>query len=202
VEGIDGSGKSTLARSLAKVLSSSGVSTATISEPSDGMFGRMARVTATKDPAGAALLFTLDRWEARDRLDRLLSTHSVVISDRSFYSTMAYQGCLLPLDVRTHLMEVQRSVARVPDLVLWLDGPLEVALLRVRKRHGAPYALERRKALMSVSAEYRRLSKDGRNRFARLDFSGSTDALLRDALSVLARKWKLRVPQAGRRSGR
>jgi dTMP kinase len=195
VEGIDGSGKSTLAKSIAAALNRKGIGTALVFEPTKNSFGRLAREAATENPVAAALLFTLDRLSARKRLDTLLATRTVVITDRSFYSTMAYQGSMLSPELKKHLIAVEKEVAIVPDLVFWLDGPLEVALRRLKYRKGGPDAIERRNTLKKVAEEYQRLARVEGKRFVRLSFSDPPDELTRIAMSYIEKLWGRRLPR-------
>jgi dTMP kinase len=195
VEGIDGSGKSTLAKSIVDALTEMNISTALVFEPSKGQFGKLARQAATRDPVEAALLFTLDRLSSRKELGSLLATNTVVVTDRSFYSTMAYQGCRLSPQLRKQLMAVEKEVAIVPDLVFWLDGPLEVALRRLRFRKGGPDAIERRRNLKMVGEEYRRLARLEKKRFVKLNFSDPPAELTEKSLISIEKLWNRRLPR-------
>jgi thymidylate kinase len=87
------------------------------------------------------------------------------------------------------------EVAIVPDLVLWLDGPLEVAMRRLKFRKGGPDAIERRKTLKRVAEEYRRLARMERKRFVELDFTVSPAELTEKALSSIEKLWNRRLPR-------
>ncbi len=96
IEGIDGVGKSTLQRALAARLRREGFVVGLWHEPTDARLGHRAQLAGTSDPWTAAMFFTLDRALARPRLERLITRSDVVLADRSFYSTLAYQGSALP----------------------------------------------------------------------------------------------------------
>lgn len=185
VEGIDGSGKSTLARALVAALQHEGLMARIHSEPSKGPLGRRAREEVTHDPLGAALLFTLDRLSERAALERLLGLVDVVIADRTYYSTLAYQGSLLAAPVRKALRDLEESVARVPDLVLWLDGPVEVALARLGSRAGGPDRIEQEALQLRVRQGYRQLARPSSSRFVRLDFRRPLSDLVSRSVAVL-----------------
>ncbi|HYK93606.1 MAG TPA: dTMP kinase [Thermoplasmata archaeon] len=167
IEGIDGAGKSTLQAQLAKALRKQRVRVRLWREPSDPGLGRRAQRAGPTRPWTAALFFTLDRARSRSRLDRLLSDCDVVLSDRSFYSTLAYQGSAVGPAERRRMGDVQRAVARRPDVVLWLRLPPEAALLRIRRRGARPAPLERQRTLRRVAAAYARLARS--NRWVTLD---------------------------------
>jgi dTMP kinase len=197
VEGIDGSGKSSLVRALATELRDRGITVATVAEPTSGRLGKLARSLVTEDPLGAALIFTLDRMGSRGKLERLLATNSCVICDRSFYSTLAYQGSLLPPAIRSQLRRLEEQVALSPDLILLLEGPLDLALARLDRRGGRD-SIEQRKLLRRVSAEYARLARKEPLLFVHLDFTRSRSELVERALQAVSSKWPLTFADPGR----
>ncbi len=159
VEGIDGVGKSTLLRALARALRRRGLSVALRREPSDPRLGALAQSTATEDPWTGAVYFTVDRHLAAPELERALRRHDVVLQDRSFYSTLAYQGSALPPGDRRRLAQLQRSAVRTPDRVLLLDLRPSEALRRLGARGSRRGPLERLRTLERVARAYRTLAR-------------------------------------------
>jgi len=141
-EGIDGSGKSTIAKGvydlLAKEIPGRVVLTA---EPSDSWIGDCVRRANSEDlgPATEALLFVADRAEHTKRIEKWLSEGKMVICDRYYASTLAYQGAQLK-----SIMGAQHAVAWLtlvnepliiqPDLTLLLTLRVQTALERLRSR--------------------------------------------------------------------
>jgi dTMP kinase len=158
LEGVDGSGKSTLSTGLARRWRARGRSVALWHEPSDPELGARAADVGASDPWTAAMLFTLDRAIARPELEELLLT-SDVLADRSFYSTLAYQGSLLPPRGRTDLERLERATALAPDAVALLDLDPETALTRVGRRGTTRSVFERRATLARVALAYRKLAR-------------------------------------------
>jgi dTMP kinase len=142
------------------------------------------------------MYFTLDRALARPAVERELERGHVLIQDRSYYSTLAYQADRLEPRERSALRRLQREVSVEPDRVLWLDVPVETALARVHRR-GAPLApLERRANLERVRRAYVRLARPPR--WVRLDASAAPEPLARVAEARI-RPWldrRLRRPGA------
>ncbi|HTT73443.1 MAG TPA: dTMP kinase [Thermoplasmata archaeon] len=159
LEGIDGAGKSTLTRSLARRLRARGYSVARWREPTDPRIGRLAQSVGAADPWTGAVYFTVDRHLARPRLESLLRRHDVVLSDRSFFSTLAYQGSALPPRERRRLAALERSATVAPDRVLLVDLPPELALRRLGGRGRGRGPLERRAVLARVARAYRGLAR-------------------------------------------
>lgn len=130
LEGIDGSGKSTQLERLGKWLEDCGLSVTRIREPTDSPVGRLIR-KMLQDPKAQdegfqrtlALLFAADRTLLMDTICKEDEKNRIVISDRSFYSSLAYQnGEEWIAQINQHALE--------PDLVILLDLEIETALNR------------------------------------------------------------------------
>jgi dTMP kinase len=159
VEGIDGSGKSTFARALARSLRGRGLSVAQRREPADPTLGALAQSAGVRDPWTIGVYFTVDRHLARPGLERSLATHDIVVTDRSFYSTLAYQGSALALRDRRRLAELQSRATVVPDQIVLLDlDPVE-AVRRLKLRASRRGPLERLRILRRVARAYRALAR-------------------------------------------
>ncbi len=123
-EGIDGSGKSTQARLLYETLVKRGIKAVLTKEPTDGPFGKKLRQLAQKGRDQITLqeeydLFMQDRAEHVEKeLMPQLDQGAVVVCDRYFYSTMAYQGAL-GLDPEAVYQENSRRFP-TPDKVLYI----------------------------------------------------------------------------------
>jgi dTMP kinase len=202
LEGIDGAGKSSLQRTLARSLRRKGWSVRVRREPADARLGAAAQRRGVSDPFASAILFTLDRAQARPRIESDLARGRIVLLDRSFYSTLAYQGSALDPAARAAIGRLQRSVALRPDRVLWLDLPVDAALARLPGRGRARAPLERRAILERVRRAYRALAEAPR--WIRLDARSPPDVLAREAAARLG-PWlerRMKPRRAGRPGGR
>ncbi len=198
LEGIDGVGKSTLAKALARQLRRQGLSVGLRHEPADRRLGALAQSAGSKDPWTGAVYFTLDRHVARPALERDLSRHDLVITDRSYFSTLAYQGSALRPRERRRLETLQRGATVRPDRVVLIDLAPVDALRRLGRRGRGRGPLERRRVLDRVARAYRSMARsrhwsvvDGR-----LPPRALADAALR-SLRIPARAGSKR-PRAGR----
>ncbi len=145
VEGGDGAGKSTQVRRLAEALRAAGREVVTTREPGGAPGAEEIRalvVTGAPDRwdavTEALLMSAARRSHVAATIRPALARGAVVISDRFFDSTTAYQGHAggVPLD----LLEQLRRIAvgdLTPDLTLILDLPVEAGLARSRDRGGA-----------------------------------------------------------------
>ena len=149
LEGIDGTGKSTQAKMLAQALRDAGHRVILSREPTDGAFGRRLRESATTgrlSPEEELQLFHQDRREHVETLiEPALQGGEIVILDRYYFSTMAYQGVrgFDPQEIR----RVNEEFAPQPDLMLLLDLSLDVALERIGVRDGQANEFEQRESL-------------------------------------------------------
>ncbi|MEM1125370.1 MAG: dTMP kinase [Bacteroidota bacterium] len=156
-EGIDGAGKSTHIRRLATALEAAGVAVVTSREPTDGAWGQRLRASAQTGrlPLDEEIeLFARDRAEHAATLIRpALEAGQVVILDRYFYSSIAYQGARGgdPAAIEARM----RALAPTPDLVVLIDLDPDVALHRIAQGRGeAPNAFERREALVDIRQRF------------------------------------------------
>lgn len=168
-EGIDGSGKSTQARRLLGRLRALGYDAVAFREPTRGKWGRairkMARQAGSLTPEEELDLFIRDREEnVRINLCPALAKNRVVILDRYYFSTIAYQGAkgISPARIR----RLNEKFAVKPDLVFILDIEAGRGLGRIRARKRKDLLFESERYLARV----RRLFQSFRGRqFIHLD---------------------------------
>ena len=182
-EGIDGSGKSTLAGMLAERLKAAGLPVLLTSEPSDGPTGRLIKsLKARPAPQEEARLFTEDRRDHVEKIIRpALARGMIVICDRYFHSSAAYQGAkgLEPAQI----IDTNLSFAPVPDVTFLLVLPLDLALSRIRNGRAAVFSdFEARENLECVDAIYRGMDDPS---IRRIDASASCEDALAQVLNIL-----------------
>lgn len=141
-EGIDGAGKSSQIQRLAEFLKiklGDGRPFVKTFEPTNGAFGQEIRSRAKDGPVMSAQeeleLFVKDRREhVEQTLRPALDKGAVILQDRSYYSTVAYQGSRPELGQSLKDLLALNDFAPQPDLVVLLDLPAEVGLKRVKRR--------------------------------------------------------------------
>ena len=182
VEGIDGTGKTTLARNISRRLESRGFPAIFTYEPTDGPWGKMLRRSFSAPgrltPEEELDLFLKDR---KDHVKKVVSPSleqgKIVICDRYYFSTMAYQGArgLNPEEIR----KTNEMFAPIPDLVLLLELDPEAAIQRIRENRGQlPDNFEQLEYLKRVTRVFKDLSDQS---IARIDAELPPQELLNSA---------------------
>ena len=145
LEGIDGAGKSTQARRLRQALAQRGFDVVIFKEPGDSDHGREIRnllVEGRKiSPEEEARLFLEDRRiDVRDNIKPALTAGSIVIMDRYYFSSMAYQGALGldPQEIRA----ANELFAPRPHLTVILDVASVLGVERIRCGRGSQDCFE------------------------------------------------------------
>lgn len=139
-EGVEGAGKSTVVREVAKRLEASGHDVVTVREPGGTPVGEEIRrlllhSDALSDWTEAALFAAARAELVRRVVAPALERGAFVLSDRTYYSSLAYQGGARGLgidDVRAINERVLGGV--VPDLVVVLNVDPAVGFSRETDR--------------------------------------------------------------------
>ena len=141
-EGIDGSGKSTQARLLAEELRAAGHEVVEVREPGGTSLGEAIRSLLLEpkrqiDERAELLLFSAARAQlVAEVIEPALSRSAVVIADRFYDSSTAYQGGgrqLADTDWMTRLHRFATQ-SRSPDRTFLIDVPLVLAAQRRGER--------------------------------------------------------------------
>ena len=152
-EGIDGAGKSTQIEMLRQWLADNGFRVETLVEPTDSEVGKLIRRILQRHDATSdnvqktlGLLFAADRMLIMDKLE---DESKIIISDRSFISSLAYQK---PAD----WIGVLNRYAKKPDLVILLDLDVKKSVARTSGKD----TFENEEFLTGVKENYLKLVGD------------------------------------------
>ena len=187
-EGIDGTGKSTQARGLVRRLRARGLGAGYFREPTRGRWGReikrLARIAGSLTPEEELELFLRDRREDVERnLLPALSEGLIVVLDRYYFSTIAYQGAkgLDPERIR----RLNERFAPKPDLDFILDLSAARGLGRIQGRRTQDFLFEKERYLRRVRLIFNGFR--GR-RFVRLDAARDRRELGAEILARVLKK--------------
>jgi len=136
IEGIDGAGKTTQAQHVQSTLQARDLAVVRTKEPTTGTWGQVLRdsaLTGRLSLEEEVEAFIKDRREHVDTvITPSLQAGMVVIVDRYYFSSMAYQGCrgMSPETIRIR----NEEFAPEPDLLVLLDIEPKIGLERIRTR--------------------------------------------------------------------
>jgi len=160
LEGIDGAGKSTQFRRLSERLTAERVPFVASREPTDGPHGRRLRESATRgrlSPDEELATFLADRREhVRELILPSLASGKVVVLDRYYFSTAAYQGAR-GFEWR-EIVRDNEAFAPEPDLLFWFELSPELSQQRIGRRGEAVNDFEQLESLRAVAGIYEEMA--------------------------------------------
>jgi dTMP kinase len=177
-EGIDGTGKTTQIELLAEVLRQRGLSVVATREPTDGQYGRKIRELyknrKSVTPEEELALFLADRREhVAQVIAPALACGQVVLTDRYYYSTAAYQGAAGHDPQK--IIAANELFAPMPDMVIIIEVPVSLGIHRVRNFRGeALNDFEQEETLARVAAIFADLKAPN---IRRIDGTGSAETV-------------------------
>ncbi len=186
-EGADGAGKSSLCRRISEELSSRGLETVLTAEPTHEGIGAFIRSgdAGSISQRTEALLFVADRNDHTEKIKKMVSEGKVVLCDRYFASTVAYQSAKLDGDSsdREWLIEINRQFIAEPDATILLDIDPKVGMNRVGVRGEEISKFERLDFQNQVRENYLRLAKEFG--FSVVDASKTQDEVFAEAMGIV-----------------
>ena len=161
LEGIDGCGKSTQSKLLLEKLEGEGEKVIILKEPTKRPHGQKlwdvlhGKRKATNEEI--LELFVLDRIQhVEEKIQPALDDGTVILMDRYYYSSMAYQ---VAGGIDVEEIREKHVFAPKPDVVLIFDLPVSIALERV-KGHSNADEFEKEEHLEKVREAYLDLGND------------------------------------------
>jgi len=208
-EGIEGSGKTTHAKYTVRFLQNKGHDCVITREPGGTRIGEKIRailldpLSKDMDPLTELLLYTADRAQhIKEYILPLLSDGKMVLCDRYYDATMAYQGFARGLDIG--LIEKMHKLLfenLKPDITLLLDLPPEIGLARAWKqiktgtRTGEETRFEEETLSFhkKVRSGYLELSRLEPERFRIIDASKDEHGVREEIIKILDAEINLRI---------
>jgi dTMP kinase len=188
IEGIDGTGKSSQAKRLGDWFLAQGREVVLSREPTNGPWGKKLRESMTAGRLSAEdelQYFLSDRREhVKQVIAPSLAAGKVVILDRYYFSTMAYQGArgFDPLEIR----KKNEAFAPVPDLLFIMDLDVDSALNRIGARGDTANEFEKRENLVRCREIFLSLKHE---KFVKvIDCSGSIDEVAAQIQEIVRSK--------------
>ncbi len=203
IEGIDGAGKSTFAKRLYQELKKEGFDCLLTFEPTKEKWGKQLRLSFTSKerltPEEELALFLKDRKEHLENVIIPGLKHGrIVISDRYYYSTVAYQGArgLNP----EKILDLSKKTALTPDICFLLVISPEEGIKRIKEGRGEDTNnFEGLDYLKKVSKIYDKMKEP---EIVRLDAKRPLEELLAEAKDNIYKKIQLKKNEAREETAR
>lgn len=139
IEGIDGSGKTTISNELKRKLEEKNYKVFLTKEPFDKRIKDIILSIISEDHPktkyfgfSLACLFCADRYIHQTIIEEKLKENFIVISDRYYHSSFAYQSNYEDFDIEW-LKNLHKFIIK-PDFTFILDVPVEIAIERTSDR--------------------------------------------------------------------
>lgn len=190
LEGIDGSGKTTQALELVKRLKKDGYKVVYTKEPTDEPTGKLIRQVLSGEikvpPLSLQYLFCADRGVHQWELEKYLQKGYIVVTDRYFWSAVAYgisdlKGTPDYYLVAFSILSMYNQFMK-PDFTFFLDVDVEEAFRRISQssKHGEIY--DKKGKLVKIKDAYAQLFKKFNGEFVMVDGNQSIDTVQNDLL--------------------
>ena len=179
VEGIDGSGKSTTIREIKRYLESKGEAVYLTAEPTTRATGKIVRNFLSETNSDTplihemlALAFAADRINhLREEIWPALRKKQTVITDRYFFSSIAYQS----LNVSYEWVKGINRFATLPDVLVFIDVSVDKAVERLTKFRTSTEIYEKRDLLQQIDRNYREVIKEFEDNLKVIYLNGNLD---------------------------
>ena len=186
-EGLDGSGSSTQSRLLAEKLEANGHAVILTKEPTnDSPIGKLIREVLQHkwecSPEGLQLLFSADRAEhLKNKIEPGLNNGQIVITDRYFFSTIAY-GSLAVNDMEW--LKALSKHFRVPDITFLFKLDPDECMKRIAGRGNEVELFEKSEKLEKIWKTYEKLSEEYPN-FYIIDANKSIEEISEEIWNIV-----------------
>ncbi len=192
LEGIDGSGKTSACEAVLIRLQNDGYNVIHLREPTnESPWGREMRERSPKGeitPEEELELFIRDReWHVVNRIGPALEAGKVVLLDRYFFATGAYQSTVMDLHWSEILRRNREEIsAPEPDIVFILDVPAEIGLKRATGRTGqANLQFEKLDRLVKVRQAYLEIAKNDTAKIRLIDARKSLEKVVDEVYDII-----------------
>ena len=192
LEGIDGAGKTTQVARMIEGLRKKGIAAVATAEPTQGVIGKLILdvLNGKKKISfmGFQYLFSADRAEHVEQICILLKAGKTVVSDRYFWSSIAY-GFVDKKERGDHNLAALSILSfynqfLVPDATFYLDIPVKKTLDRLAKsKSKSIYEREERQKM--VEKEYQFLLKRFPKEFTVVNGDQSEDEIAAEIVNKI-----------------
>src|SRR3989344_9700225 len=197
IEGIDGAGKTTQANQIYKEFSKNNKAYLT-KNPTDGDIGLLVRRVLSGEikipPIALQFLFSADRQVQQIDIINRLKNGEVIIMDRYFWSSIVYGISDLSgynFDESGDLLLVTQGILSmyhqflIPNLSIFLEIPIEVAIDRINKKNKKKEIYENEEKLNKIHKGYKWLIEKFENEFTIIDGTKSEKEITQEIVNLI-----------------
>ena len=198
IEGIDGAGKTTQANQIYKEFSKNNKAYLT-KNPTDGDIGLLVRRVLSGEikipPIALQFLFSADRQVQQIDIINRLKNGEVIIMDRYFWSSIVYGISDLSgynFDESGDLLLVTQGILSmyhqflIPNLSIFLEIPIEVAIDRINKKNKKKEIYENEEKLNKIHKGYKWLIEKFENEFTIIDGTKSEKEITQEIVNLIS----------------
>lgn len=188
IEGIDGAGKTTQSIRLVERLNALGFEAVRFFEPTDETHeGLIIRESFLQGDAISnrelITLFITDRqYDVETHIAPALSDRKIVVMDRYFLSTAAYQSDDIAW---REILEMNREFAPEPDIIFILIWPVEIAMKLLAESGRALTNVENEPRLLPVRARYLEMARVDSGNYIVIDEIADVEDVADEILDTL-----------------
>lgn len=199
LEGIDGSGKTSACQQLMEILSGDGHDVVHLREPTgESRWGKEIRERSPQgelSPSEELDLFVKDReWHIKNKIIPALNAGQVVLMDRYFFATGAYQSGATGIPWKEILRMNREDIhAPEPDIIYILDVDAETGLTRTTDRKNkADLQFEKLDRLIDVRKVYLEIVEQDIGTFKVIDAQKSLEEVVKEVYEDIIQRIKCR----------
>ncbi len=160
LEGLDGAGTTTQMKRVVEEFDKMNITCHATFEPTSSPIGTLVRSVLRKEivttPLSLALLFSADREDHLNHpitgITRRLDKGEIVISDRYFFSSLAYQSVQCGYEKVLSINDFP-----YPQFIFYLDTPVDDCITRIDGREEEKELFEQHEFLSTVRDNYERI---------------------------------------------
>lgn len=196
IEGIDGAGKTTQSKLVAEKLAKNNEVHLT-KNPTDGLIGKFIReVLAGRveiPPVSFQYLFSADRQVQQEEILEDLKNGKIIITDRYFWSAIVY-GIVdreeVDFDQTGEMLLVSQGILSmyhqflIPDISIFLDIPIEIALDRIDKKKIKKEIYENEEKIKKIYKGYKWLIAKFEDEFTIVDGTKSEQEITKEIIKI------------------
>ncbi len=188
IEGIDGVGKTTQSIRLVERLRALEFNTVRFFEPTrETQEALIIDQKLQQNTPGASSeilgLFLADRrHDVEENITPALSQKKVVVMDRYFLSTAAYQSDSFSWQ---EILAINREIAPEPDITFIINWPASTAMDLIKTRNKGVTAFENERALLSIRERYLEIAREDLGKYVVVDRIADEEDICDEILDLL-----------------